>query len=846
MSYFKGLKLTKLGETLLANINGNLNETLTFTSGEIGAGTINGDDEIRFLTSLKEKWKDLDIISIEKDPSDETIVKLELQFSNIDLKEAKIFREIGIYAKGNNGEPILFAYSNAGENYDYIPLPQDNPQNFTIEINLKITSNSKIDAIINMAGFVTIGKMLEFLKNKLTQIPTIAELQSRKNLKVGDIVEVLGYYSAGDGAGHKRIIANEDDGSGVQLRSGKWANIVKSDIYNSNWFGANKSGDVTDIFKKMIVYNKPLIINVGEYNLSEHIFDVLNNIIENNGIFKNKKVIKYIAPREEKPKFELISTIIPDNNVVIRALQGACYNDVREEYVIPSATTKKDELSILYVFDKNLNYLRKKELPLDHATQIAFKKDTNEYIAVYDYGYTDVDKRNYIAVLNADTLDFKRDVNIGSVVNSISYDNNLNILATFNWSGCKIFDENFNLIKEITVSGNVSGEVIYQGTAFYDGKLIYIFSDKNYENAILRYFDLSGKLIRQDKYFMNDHTEIEGLALLPNGNLLTLSYNSSMIKMYELNFIKHSHNADDIITYEEEVSLYVNSSVTIIGDGTKQRPFKTISQAINEIERKKISNSTIITEGEFNEEIIGMGLGKIKINGQNKTTINGRISFTATNWLWIQNLVINTTDSSANAFYITGAFVSFENIVINSDGDIQGGFYNKKCLSLYNCVGNISNITINNANTPIYVCQGSSVVFNDIKGNNNNNKFVVNGAIAMINNINIESKNGNKTDSNGQIFGDVSLVQFNTPYMATKMQQEGVYEDYISYMDEKTLYDKQQRKLEQDRQLAYEQALKENSELTYEEFMSVQPMTLNLVEEPQPSQALQEFMEKYL
>jgi hypothetical protein len=604
----------------------------------------------------------------------------------------------------------------------------------------------------------TCERLIDLAFNKLTKANNILELQSRKNLKAGDIVEVLGYYEAGDGAGHKRIIANEDDGSGVQLSNGLWANIVKSDIYYSNWFGANKSVDVTDIFEKMISYNKPLIVNQGEYNISKHIFDIQNNIIENNGTFKNKKVIKYIAPREEKPKFELISTIIPDNNVVIRALQGACYNDVREEYVIPSATTKKDELSILYVFDKNLNYLRKKELPLDHATQIAFKKDTNEYIAVYDYGYTDVDKRNYIAVLNADTLDFKRDVNIGSVVNSISYDNNLNILATFNWSGCKIFDENFNLIKEITVSGNVSGEVIYQGTAFYDGKLIYIFSDKNYENAILRYFDLSGKLIRQDKYFMNDHTEIEGLALLPNGNLLTLSYNSSMIKMYELNFIKHSHNADDIITYEQEVDYYVNSSAATIGDGSKEKPFKTISQAINEIKRKRIVNSTIITEGEFNEAVSGTGFGKIKINGQNKTIINGRFSFTATNWLWIQNLVVNTTDSSANAFYITGVFVSFDNITINSDGDLQGDQWYKRCLSLYNCVGNVFNTTINNANTPIYVCQGSSVVFNDIKGNNNNNKFVVNGAIAMINNINIESKNGNKTDSNGQIFGDVSLV----------------------------------------------------------------------------------------
>lgn len=703
----------------------------------------------------------------------------------------------------------------------------------------------------------TCERLIDLAFNKLTKANNILELQSRKNLKVGDIVEVLGYYTAGDGAGHKRIIKAEDDGSGVQLSNGLWANIVKSNIYHSNWFGANKTVDVTDIFEKMISYNKPLIVNQGEYNISKHIFDIQNNIIENNGTFKNKKIIKYIAPKEEKPKLELIGTIIPDSNVIIRAMQGACYNDVREEYVVPSATTNEYDLSVLYVFDKNLNYLRKKELPLDHATQVAFKKDTNEYIVVYDFGYTDIDKHNYVAILNADTLEFKRDINIGSVVNTHSYDNDLNILVTFNWNGCKIFDENFNLIKEITVSGNVREEVVYQGTAFYDGKLIYIFSEKNYGSAILRYFDLSGKLIRQDKYFMNDNSEIQGLALLSNGNLLTLSYNSSMIKMYELNFKKHSHNADDIITHEQEVEYYVNSSVTTIGNGSKEKPFKTISQAMNEIKRKRIVNSVIITEGEFNETVIGMGFGKIEIDGQNKTIINGGFSFTATNWLWIRNLVVNTTGSSANAFYITGVFVTFENITINSDGDLQGSQWDKRCLSLYNCIGNMFDITINNANTPIYICQGSNIAFSNIKGKNNNYKFFVVGAIAMLASISIESKIGNKAERGGQIFGDIDFVQLNTPYMATKMQSEGVYDDFIMYMDDKVVYDKEQQQLENNRQAKYQKALEVNPDLTYEEPMSVQPMTLslveepqpmtlNLVEEPQPSEALKKFMEKYL
>ena len=93
---------------------------------------------------------------------------------------------------------------------------------------------------------------------------------------------------------------------------------------------------------------------------------------------------------------------------------------------------------------------------------------------------------------------------------------------------------------------------------------------------------------------------------------------------------------------------------------------------------------------------------------------------------------------------------------------------------------------------------------------------------------------------------DLKTIGLNNLYMGEKMKQEGVYNDFMLYMDEKTLYDKEQKKLEEQRQLAYEQALKENPNLTYEEFMSVQPMTLNLVEEPQPSRALQEFMEKYL
>lgn len=175
-----------------------------------------------------------------------------------------------------------------------------------------------------------------------------------------------------------------------------------------------------------------------------------------------------------------------------------------------------------------------------------------------------------------------------------------------------------------------------------------------------------------------------------------------------------------------------------------------------------------------------------------------------------------------------------------------------------NLKSGLYNITASTLNKPIQMTTGFVVVLDRIVSVNdigettiNKNSYVQLQIICTTNKkvfFRILYNNSSKIESN--IFeltqNANSVSQLNTLYYGEKMKQEGVCNDFITYMDEKTAYDKQQRKLEQDRQLAYEEALKENPNLSYEEFMSLQPMTLNLVEEPQPSQALQEFMEKYL
>lgn len=110
---------------------------------------------------------------------------------------------------------------------------------------------------------------------------TIDSLKNSGKYRIGDVVEVLGYYTKGDGANHKRVIASIDDGSGVPLTSGVFANIIHSGEVNSSWFGAkgDKITDDTYFVEKAcnydhnikVVLNNPLIKGVIKLNKSNTI-----------------------------------------------------------------------------------------------------------------------------------------------------------------------------------------------------------------------------------------------------------------------------------------------------------------------------------------------------------------------------------------------------------------------------------------------------------------------------------------------------------------------------------------------------------------------------------------------
>jgi hypothetical protein len=77
---------------------------------------------------------------------------------------------------------------------------------------------------------------------RMSRYNTISSLVSNTdNLTVGNVVCVACYYSVADSATHYRIISGTNDGSGVQLNSGLWANIYHDGEVNAKWFGAFSS-----------------------------------------------------------------------------------------------------------------------------------------------------------------------------------------------------------------------------------------------------------------------------------------------------------------------------------------------------------------------------------------------------------------------------------------------------------------------------------------------------------------------------------------------------------------------------------------------------------------------------
>ena len=145
MAKFPSLTFTAAGTQMLVQAqNGH---TLTFTSGKLGNGVLSDSDDITKFTDLKSAKMTLPITS--KDDSNPEKLVLTFDASNTSLEGGFVSRELGIFAKLDSGDEQLYAYSNAGNNYDYIPSKDTPTDENRLVVSIVVSSSANINVQVD-------------------------------------------------------------------------------------------------------------------------------------------------------------------------------------------------------------------------------------------------------------------------------------------------------------------------------------------------------------------------------------------------------------------------------------------------------------------------------------------------------------------------------------------------------------------------------------------------------------------------------------------------------------------------------------------------------------------------
>ena len=140
MAKFPSLTFTEKGLQML--IQAQNSHTLTFTCGKLGSGALDANDDISKFTDLKAPKMTLPITK--KDDSNPEKIVLTFDTSNTSLEQGFVSREFGVFAKLDSGEETLYAYSNAGNDYDFIPSKDTPSDENRLEVSLVVSSSANV------------------------------------------------------------------------------------------------------------------------------------------------------------------------------------------------------------------------------------------------------------------------------------------------------------------------------------------------------------------------------------------------------------------------------------------------------------------------------------------------------------------------------------------------------------------------------------------------------------------------------------------------------------------------------------------------------------------------------
>lgn len=176
MAKYPAVITTMAGTNTIAEANAS-KQALIFTKIVIGAGDMPAS--IPRATALTDKRLELAITKSVKTGDGQFMVQGLL--SNKNLEAGFYAREIGLMAKaGENGQEVLFSYTNGGNYVDYIPDKNTPMDSYTFTITTVVGNAEKVQAVISDNGVASVhdleahnmdpgahGGLLQNLKNQL-------------------------------------------------------------------------------------------------------------------------------------------------------------------------------------------------------------------------------------------------------------------------------------------------------------------------------------------------------------------------------------------------------------------------------------------------------------------------------------------------------------------------------------------------------------------------------------------------------------------------------------------------------------------------------------------------------
>lgn len=157
MANFGAMTLTRAGRNLLAEAQ--LGGVLTFTRVKAGDGFLSPETSIPDMTDVVNRITDLPINS--NTITGDGMTEIECLLSNQSLEQGYWFREVGLFARIGSGEEVLYAYSNAGDEPDYIPAGGGAHAVHVIFTLITVIDQAEsVTAVINDGlGFVTYPRL---------------------------------------------------------------------------------------------------------------------------------------------------------------------------------------------------------------------------------------------------------------------------------------------------------------------------------------------------------------------------------------------------------------------------------------------------------------------------------------------------------------------------------------------------------------------------------------------------------------------------------------------------------------------------------------------------------------